>query len=152
MGRPRKYATDAERQKAFRERRDRATQSGALVAMRVMPIRVTEKDHETLVKLAEEFDISINELMFDLVGWALANRNWGAFTRFRRLPRAPNPEELFSDDGPMENPTVYRVEIASGARGDSWRVASRHKTMTDAKAAAIAWARGHPLDTVRVVK
>lgn len=145
MGRPRKYATAAERQKAYRERKDRMTLSGQTVPMRTIQILITDKDHETLHRLAEiRGGQSVNELMFDLVGWALANRKWENAEPFRRLPRAPNPDEDYVD--------IYSVQILSGVRTDGWRTVRKFDLEEDAMRYARRWAKSHPMDSVRVLR
>lgn len=147
MGRPRKYATAAERQKAYRERKDRLTISGQEVPMRTIQILITDKDYETLKRLAEvRGGMSVNELMFDLVGWGLANRNWETAPSFRRLPRAPNPDELEDDDD------WYCVQVLSGVRTDGWRTIRRFNIESYAMQLARKWAAEHPMDSVRVIR
>ena len=72
MGRPRKYATDADRAAAYRARY-------AVIDCRLKPETVA-----TLDRIAASRDISRADLLAELVSFALANRNWHeapAFTR-----------------------------------------------------------------------
>lgn len=72
MGRPRKYASPAEKHAAYRQRY-------ALIDCRFKPETVA-----TLDRIAESRDISRADLLVELVAFALANRNWHeapAFTR-----------------------------------------------------------------------
>jgi hypothetical protein len=64
MGRPRLYATPAERQKAYRSR-------GV-----VKSFRTEAQTAQTIEKLAETFDVSENEVLNSLVKFALLNRAW----------------------------------------------------------------------------
>ncbi len=82
MGRPRKYANDAEKQRAFRERY-------ATINVR------TEKDtKDTIARLAEFTDTSEAEVVNSLIKFALLNRNWFTVGLFgKRLPHA-NPLDL----------------------------------------------------------
>jgi hypothetical protein len=82
MGRPRKYANDAEKQKAFRER-------CATINVR------TEKDtKDTIARLAEFTDTSEAEVVNSLIKFALLNRNWFTVGLFgKRLPHA-NPVDI----------------------------------------------------------
>lgn len=142
MARPRKYATDAERQKAYRERRDRLTDSGrvASVQQRIVSFRLPESVIETIRKRAASSDVSTSEMAYALLAFALTNVDWGSldFLLNRRLPRAPNPIE-------------YRVESSSGViAGDGWRLVSIHADLPAARTAAQKWAKRYPMDTVRV--
>lgn len=82
MGRLRKYANDAEKQKAFRERY-------ATINVR------TEKDtKDTIERLAEFTDTSEAEVVNSLIKFALLNRNWFTVGLFgKRLPHA-NPVDI----------------------------------------------------------
>jgi hypothetical protein len=81
MGRPRKYANDAEKMRAYRER-------NAVLTIRLQPDTV-----ETINRLAEQFEESQSEVISQLCKFALANRNWSEMGfPFKRLPRA-NPIE-----------------------------------------------------------
>lgn len=142
MARPRKYATDAERQKAYRERRDRVTDSGRLasVQQRIVSFRLPETIIETIRRRAAETDISTSEMAYALIRFALTNVDWFTkdFARGSKLPRAPNPIE-------------YRVESSSGViAGDGWRLVSIHADLPAARTAAQKWAKRYPMDTVRV--
>lgn len=89
MARPRKYATAAERQAAFRDR------------YAVFEIRLTTETAATLAKLADTLDVSRNEVVNSLINFALLNRNWFTLGLFgKRLPYAKNP----LDNNPAAKP------------------------------------------------
>lgn len=80
MARPKKYATAAERQEAYRQR------------YAIMEFRVVKETGETLDALALYLDVSRNELINSLINFALLNRNWASQGLFgKRLPYAKNP-------------------------------------------------------------
>lgn len=84
MGRPRKYATPAERQAAYRSRE----------AARVVEVRLVRETVETLDRIAATFDVSRNEVIHSCVNFALLNRDWFKQGLFgKRLPYAQNPTE-----------------------------------------------------------
>ncbi len=62
--RPRKYASDAERQAAYRDR------------YAVLTVRVTKEKAETLERIAAARDVPRTDLVADLISYALANRDW----------------------------------------------------------------------------
>lgn len=83
MGRPRKYANDAEKAAAYRDR------------WAVKTFRMEKETAETIAKLAEFVDGSESEVVDSLIKFALLNRNWFVMGLFgKRLPRAPNPLEF----------------------------------------------------------
>lgn len=83
MGRPRKYATDADRQAAYRER------------YAVIQIRLSPETAATLDKLADYLDTDRTEVANSLINFALLNRNWETLGLFgKRLPRQKNPLAL----------------------------------------------------------
>jgi hypothetical protein len=76
-GRPRKYANDAEKQRAYRERWE------------TLSIRTETETKKTLERLAEFSDESLSEVVNSLIKFALLNRNWFTVGLFgKRLPRA----------------------------------------------------------------
>ncbi len=82
MGRPRKYASDAEKLAAYRDR------------WAVKSFRFEKETANTIERLAQELDTSESEVINSLVKFALLNRNWFTLGLFgKRLPRAPNPGE-----------------------------------------------------------
>jgi len=84
MARPKKYATAAERQKAFRERQAHVIIQG----------RVTPDTADTIKRLAEIFDVPQTEVINSLIIYALLNRNWHTLGLFgKRLPYQKNPNE-----------------------------------------------------------
>lgn len=87
MARPKKYASDAEKQAAYRGR------------YAVFDVRLIPETLATIDKLALAWDVSRNEVMNSLVNFALLNRNWFTVGLFgKRLPRLKNP----LDDGDSE--------------------------------------------------
>lgn len=64
MGRPRKYASAAEKQAAYRQR------------WVVRSLRLEAETDETIKRIADEFDASPNEVINSLIKFALTNRNW----------------------------------------------------------------------------
>ena len=82
MARPKKYATPAEKQAAYRDR------------WAIKTIRLEKTTGDTIERLSAEFDASESEVVDSLVKFALLNRNWFTLGLFgRRLPRVPNPLE-----------------------------------------------------------
>lgn len=82
MGRPKKYASAAEKQAAFRARYE-------IIEGRVLP-----ETAETIAKLAKELDVPKTEVINSLIIFALLNRNWFTLGLFgKRLPHAKNPIE-----------------------------------------------------------
>lgn len=82
MGRPRLYATAAEKQKAFRSR------------YVVRDLRIKGETDETITRLCETLDLPRSEVVNQLLQFALTNRAWhvlGTFTSL--LPRKTNPDE-----------------------------------------------------------
>lgn len=82
MGRPRLYASAAEKQKAFRER------------YVVRDIRIKTETDATISRLCESMDLPRSEVVNQLLQFALTNRAWhilGTFTKL--LPRKTNPDE-----------------------------------------------------------
>lgn len=77
MGRPRKYASDAEKQAAYRER------------YAVVSLRLEQETADTLKRIAEYLDVPITEVGASLIKFALLNRNWMQLGLFgKRLPTA----------------------------------------------------------------
>jgi len=77
MGRPRVYASDAERQAAYRDR------------YAVIDCRVEKETAETLTKIATYLDVPRTEVIASLLKFALLNRNWLQLGLFgKRLPQA----------------------------------------------------------------
>ena len=82
MARPPKYATAAERQKAYRERYE------------IIEMRVVKETGETLTALSAHLDVPRTELINSLINFALLNRNWATLGLFgKRLPYSKNPLE-----------------------------------------------------------
>jgi hypothetical protein len=65
--RPRKYASDAERQAAYRSRYP------------MLEFRAEPNTTETLTRIAETLDINRSELLLSMVKFALANHDWARF-------------------------------------------------------------------------
>lgn len=102
--RPKKYASAAERQAAYRARY-------AVIELRLEPQTV-----ETLDRIGEALDISRNEVVNQILKFGLLNRNWfteGRFTKWlphadvpagslgqaRRTPKKSAPVDDSEDDG-----------------------------------------------------
>ena len=83
MGRPRKYANDAEKAAAFRAR-------WAVKSFRLKPDLA-----ETIERLSETFDVSESEVVHSLMTFALLNRNWFTLGLFGKRTWAEKTE---SDD------------------------------------------------------
>jgi len=82
MARPRQYASNAEKQKAFRERYP------------TINVRTKPETKETIARLMEALDLSEAEIVNQLLQFALANRAWHTSPRFTALlPRKENPIE-----------------------------------------------------------
>lgn len=82
MARPKKYATAAEKQAAYRSR------------YAVIDVRVKTETLETLDALSEAMDMPRTEVVNQLLQFALANRAWHTAPRFTSmLPRLKNPVE-----------------------------------------------------------
>lgn len=82
MARPKKYASAAERQAAFRQRYATVT------------VRVQAETAQTIAELAKTLDVPQTEVINSLIMFALLNRNWHVLGLFgKRLPRAENPIE-----------------------------------------------------------
>jgi hypothetical protein len=84
MGRPRKYASAAERQAAYRSRE----------AHRLIEIRLPPTVVATLDRISEQRDISRNELIYSMIVVSLWEHNWTEKPLEARLPRAKNPDEM----------------------------------------------------------
>lgn len=72
-GRPRKYATDADRQAAYRARYVQ------------FPIRMDVETAQTLERISAETGIPRGELSLQMVKFALLNRDWIKDARFTRF-------------------------------------------------------------------
>lgn len=105
--RPRKYASDAERQAAYRSR-------AAEVCVRLEP-----KTMATLDSIAEEIGYSRNELMQSMVKFGLTNRDWRneGLTAHKRLPRYE--ENPMATKPPSPAQLAARERFAEMARNGS---------------------------------
>lgn len=82
MGRPKQYATPAERQAAFRARYP------------LLSVRTKPETKDTITRLCQSMDLSESEVVNQLLQFALANREWHTSPLFTRLlPRKENPDE-----------------------------------------------------------
>jgi len=81
MARPRKYASDAERQAAFRARWGTIT------------VNIDQETVDTIKRIAETYDVSQSEVVNQLCKFALLNRNWLSGVAFpnKLLPKM-NPD------------------------------------------------------------
>lgn len=74
--RPRKYATAAERQAAYRAR------------FATIEFRCEQKTADTLQGIADALDVPRTDLVLNMVKFALTNRDWGRFgLTFSTLPK-----------------------------------------------------------------
>ena len=96
--RPRKYASDAEKMKAYRAR-------AAEVCVRLEPKTMT-----TLDSIADEIGYTRNELMQSMVKFGLTNRDWRneGLTAHKRLPRY--------QENPMATKPPSAAQLAARAR------------------------------------
>lgn len=77
MGRPRKYASDAERVAAHRDR------------YAIVSLRLEHETADTLKKIADYLDVPVTEVGASLIKFALLNRNWLQLGLFgKKLPYA----------------------------------------------------------------
>jgi hypothetical protein len=106
--RPRKYASDAEKQAAYRSR-------AAEVCVRLEP-----KTMATLDSIADEIGYTRNELMQSMVKFGLTNRDWRneGLTAHKRLPRyQENPD--MATKPPSAAQLAARARFAEMARNGS---------------------------------
>jgi hypothetical protein len=106
--RPRKYASDAEKQAAYRSR-------AAEVCVRLEP-----KTMATLDSIADEIGFTRNELMQSMVKFGLTNRDWRneGLTAHKRLPRyQENPGMATKPPSPAQ--LAARARFAEMARSGS---------------------------------
>ena len=105
--RPRKYASDAERQAAYRSR-------AAEVCVRLEPKTMT-----TLDSIADEIGFTRNELMQSMVKFGLTNRDWRneGLTAHKRLPRYQ--ENPMATKPPSAAQLAARKKFAEMARNGS---------------------------------
>jgi hypothetical protein len=86
VGRPRLYASDADKQAAHRNR------------WRMKTARLPDAQADTIEKIAIEFDVSEAEVLYSLINFALLNRDWMKQGLFgKRLPRADDPPARKAD-------------------------------------------------------
>lgn len=94
MGRPRKYASDAERQAAYRARWAR------------LSVDIEAQTVETVRKISEATDTAQSEVVNQLLKFALLNRNWLDGTAFpfkslRKMSgnvRRQNPDGSYTEE------------------------------------------------------
>lgn len=89
MGRPKKYADDAARVAAYKER------------YAVFEIRTEKEIRDTLDKIADYLDVPRTEVVASMLKFALLNRNWLQLGLFgKRLPHAQYQDfkKAISDD------------------------------------------------------
>ena len=124
--RPRKYASDAEKQAAYRSR-------AAEVCVRLEP-----KTMATLDSIADEIGFSRNELMQSMVKFGLTNRDWRneGLTAHKRLPRYQ--ENPMATKPPSAAQLAARKRFAEMARNGSLnrkrQIAAKKKTADAPKA------------------
>ena len=127
--RPRKYASDAERQAAYRSR-------AAEVCVRLEP-----KTMATLDSIADEIGFSRNELMQSMVKFGLTNRDWRneGLTAHKRLPRYQ--ENPMATKPPSAAQLAARARFAEMARSGSL---NRKRQIAAKKKAAAAAPKSNP--------
>jgi hypothetical protein len=127
--RPRKYASDAERQAAYRTR-------AAEVCVRLEP-----KTMATLDSIADEIGYSRNELMQSMVKFGLTNRDWRneGLTAHKRLPRYQ--ENPMATKPPSPAQLAARARFAEMARSGSL---NRKRQIAAKKRAAEAAPKANP--------
>jgi metal-responsive CopG/Arc/MetJ family transcriptional regulator len=133
--RPRKYASDAEKMKAYRAR-------AAEVCVRLEP-----KTMATLDSIADEIGYTRNELMQSMVKFGLTNRDWRneGLTAHKRLPRyQENPG--MATKPPSAAQLAARERFAEMAR--SGVLNRKRKTAAKKKAAAMPLASNPRKKTV----
>lgn len=87
MGRPRTYATAAEKQAAFRARYPTLT------------VRTKPTTKETITQLCKAMDLSESDVVNQLLQFALTNRAWHTEPMFTSLlPRKENPDGNDDED------------------------------------------------------
>ena len=92
--RPRKYASDAERQAAYRNRAS------------MVEFRADEKTAEKLTEIATTLDISRSDLLLSMVKFALTNHQWARFgLTHKTLPRY--------EENPMATKKFSPAQIAA---------------------------------------
>lgn len=80
MGRPRKFESDTDRQRAYRDR------------YAVFQVRLLKDTAATLDSIAAELDVPRTEVVNACINFALLNYNWRTLGLFgKRLPYAKNP-------------------------------------------------------------
>lgn len=83
MARPKKYATPAEKQAAYRARYE------------IIEVRLVKETAATITELAETLDVPRTEVLNSLINFALLNRNWFTLGLFgKRLPYLKNPLDM----------------------------------------------------------
>ena len=100
MGRPAKYASDAERQAAMRDR------------WHVTSIRLEKSLGETMARLASKFDVSFSEAVAQVLKFGLTNRNWDTLGFGFSRPQRPNN----TSEGLMAKKSAADYPIAKVAR------------------------------------
>ena len=138
-GRPKKYASAAERQAAFRERYP------------TINVRTEPHIKGTVRKIAEEFDVSEAEVINSLIKFALTNRNWQSQGLWgKKLPHAgakqvptkttkTNPARK-SASKPARPELPY---VLAALHGKTWRVIGHAATMEGARTMGEAYANKH---------
>lgn len=84
MGRPKKYATEAEKHAAYRER------------WAVKSLRFEKRTAEVIESMSQEFGYSESEVVSSLIKFALTNRNWrtlGLYGRVKLTVAAPKRDD-----------------------------------------------------------
>ena len=98
--RPRKYASDAERQAAFRSRAS------------MVEFRADEKTAEKLTEIADTLDISRSDLLLSMVKFALTNHQWARFgLTHKTLPRYEENPIMATSKGALEKSIFFQKMV-----------------------------------------
>jgi len=103
--RPRKYASDAEWQAAFRNRAS------------MLEFRADEKTAEKLTEIATTLDISRSDLLLSMVKFALTNHQWARFgLTHKTLPRYEENPIMASTQGALEKSIFWQNQVLKQSR------------------------------------
>jgi len=103
--RPRKYASDAERQAAFRNRAS------------MLEFRADEKTAEKLTEIANTLDISRSDLLLSMVKFALTNHQWARFgLTHKTLPRYEENPIMATTQGALEKSIFWQNQVLKQSR------------------------------------
>lgn len=138
MGRPRKYATDAERQKAYRDR------------YAVISVRLRKNTVETLDRIAASRDVPRNELIHWILIKGLVTWDWYTEPAYTSLPRL-NPDEVIEPTKKKSGKKLY-VVYKRAADGSPVYDVGKFKKLSDAREYAQTWANQTRMQAMIVEK